>query len=212
LVALVYQGVFFHIYGNRSLSYFARMRKSHEKLHFLATHDTLTGVLNARAYYSACEHLIELGRRHGTPFSVLFVDLDHFKSVNDTHGHAAGDIVLKSVANTLRTAIRTSDALGRIGGEEFSIFLPNTDLPGALQLGETIRQAVEQLMPVIESGPLRITASIGVAQCRDRNQTMHDIQHKADEAMYIAKKKGRNRVSSLDTEKSVVKQEEALVA
>ncbi|MBK1681464.1 GGDEF domain-containing protein [Rhodocyclus tenuis] len=204
IVALVYQGVFFHIYGNRSLSYFARMRASHEKLHHMATHDTLTGVMNARAYYSACEQMILLGRRHGTPFSVLFVDLDHFKSVNDMHGHAAGDAVLKAVAGALRTSIRTSDALGRVGGEEFSIFLPDTDLLGALQLAETIRRGIEQLMPVIESGPLRISASIGVAECSDRGQSMQEIQRQADAAMYAAKQQGRNRVSTLSPQKSVV--------
>lgn len=199
IVAMAYQGIFFHVYGNRSISYFARMRESHEKLHHMATHDTLTGALNARAYYTACEHLIHLAKRHGTPFSVLFVDLDHFKSVNDTYGHAAGDIVLKSVAQTLGSSIRNSDALGRIGGEEFSIFLPNTDLAGAIQLGESIRHSIEHLMPVIESGPLKITASIGVAECRSGSHSMQDIQHQADEAMYQAKKSGRNRVSSLNS-------------
>lgn len=197
VVALLYQGVFFHIYRNRSISYFSRMRESQRKLQHLATHDTLTGVMNARAYYATADQLIQLARRHGTPAAVLFVDLDHFKSINDTHGHAAGDTVLKAVASTLAESIRASDALGRIGGEEFSIFLPNTNLDGALQLAEGLRQKIEALLPVVDSGPLRVTASIGVAQSRPDETRMLGIQQRADAAMYIAKSRGRNRVSSL---------------
>lgn len=197
IVAMAYQGAFFHIYGNRSISYFVRMRKSHEKLHHLATHDPLTGSLNARAYYASCEHMIHFARRHASPFSILFIDLDHFKHVNDNYGHAAGDIVLKAVAGTLAQSIRGSDALGRVGGEEFSIFLPNTSLAGAQLVAETIREKIENLCPVIASGPLKITASIGIAECSKGDQSMEEIQQQADEAMYEAKKKGRNRVSSL---------------
>lgn len=198
LVAIAYQGVFFHLYGNRSISYFVRMRKSHEKLHHLATHDALTGALNARAYYSTCERITSLLKRQRQSFSIMFVDLDHFKSVNDKHGHAAGDVVLKSVANLLADSIRQSDVLGRIGGEEFSILLPGTSLKQALDIGETLRRKIEALMPEIETGALKVTASIGVAQSREAMVSMMEIQQRADQAMYEAKAQGRNRVSALE--------------
>jgi diguanylate cyclase (GGDEF)-like protein len=194
-VSLVYMAVFFHYYGDRSISYFVRMRESNEKLRYMATHDNLTGVLNARAYYASSEHLIRMAQRQQLPYAVLFVDLDHFKSINDTYGHAAGDIVLKSVASTLGRSIRESDLLGRIGGEEFSIFLPETSLDGAAQLAEHIRAAIENLRPRIGERCLRITASIGVAQNQQNDQSMLAIQQQADQAMYIAKSQGRNRVS-----------------
>lgn len=198
VLALLYMGVFFHAYVDRSLSFFKRMRDYNRQLHALASHDPLTGVLNARAYYAACDNHIRVCQRQGTPFAVLFVDLDHFKSVNDTHGHAAGDEVLRTVAQTLTQIIRSSDVLGRIGGEEFSAFLPNTDAKGALALGESLRQAVQACQPRLDNGQrLNITASIGVAANPDGQATMQAIQHEADEAMYLAKRAGRNRVAVL---------------
>jgi len=122
--------VFFHAYVDRSLSFFKRMRDYNVRLQQLASHDPLTGVMNARAHYAACNQHIALSQRQGEHFAVLFVDLDHFKSVNDTHGHAAGDEVLRTVATTLRQKLRSTDLLGRIGGEEFCAFLPATALDG----------------------------------------------------------------------------------
>jgi len=123
--------------------------------------------------------------------------LDPFKRINDTHGHAAGDEVLRVVAKTLGERLRGSDLLGRIGGEEFSVFLPDTPLQGAVQLAENLRLAVEQCCPDIGSTTLAITASIGVATRSHSAQSMDAIQQYADQAMYEAKKAGRNRVSTL---------------
>lgn len=198
LAAMSYLGAFFHVYGNRSISYFVRMRESNQQLQHMATHDPLTGLLNARAYYAACDQMIHLAARNHTPYAVLFVDLDHFKAINDTYGHEAGDIVLRSVAATLLETMRQSDAVGRIGGEEFSVFLPNTELAGALSLAETVRTEIENLMPCVGSQRLRITASIGVARNQHNAQSMADIQRLADQAMYNAKQQGRNRVSSVE--------------
>jgi diguanylate cyclase (GGDEF)-like protein len=197
-LSMVYLGVFFHAFGARSFSYFIRMRECNRQLEQLASHDTLTGVLNARAYYAACDQNLELARRTGQPYAVLFVDLDHFKSVNDTYGHAAGDAVLKAVASYLGQGIRKSDALGRIGGEEFSIFMPNTQRSGALGLAESLRAGVEGLQTSIGDQNLKITASIGVACSATASDQMSTIQKKADQAMYVAKSLGRNRVSLFD--------------
>lgn len=198
VLSLVYLGVFFHVFGARSISYFNRMRESNQQLEDIASHDALTGVLNGRAYYAQCEVLIALARRSRQPYAVLFVDLDHFKAVNDQHGHAAGDAVLRAVAACLTASIRRTDRLGRIGGEEFSVFLPNTGRAGAMQLAETMRRAIEDSQPDIGSQRLRVTASVGVAVCDELALDMLDIQHQADQAMYLAKSRGRNRVSALD--------------
>ncbi|MEY4592859.1 MAG: hypothetical protein RIR18_1754 [Pseudomonadota bacterium] len=197
--SVIYLGLFFHVYADRSISYFIRMRDSNKQLYYLAMHDQLTGVLNARAYYEICDRFILLAKRTSAPYSVLFIDLDHFKSVNDTHGHAAGDLVLKTAVQCVSSCIRTSDSLGRVGGEEFSVFLPNTDLDSAIQVAETIRQSIEALaINVSPETTLKISASIGVAKNQHSDQTMQEIQQQADLAMYKAKKGGRNRVSCFE--------------
>lgn len=198
LLSLVYLGLFFHVYADRLLSYFARMRESNDKLGELATRDALTGIYNARAYQDMCNRQLASARRRQSACAVLFVDLDHFKAINDQHGHLAGDKVLTDVAHCLTRQLRSTDVLGRVGGEEFSIFLPDTTLEGARQVADTIRLAVEALMPDTGNGKrLRVTASIGVTVRQADDETMESIQQRADQAMYAAKQQGRNRVSVL---------------
>lgn len=201
LLALAYLGISFHAYGDRSMSYFKRMRNYNAQLQDLASHDPLTGVMNARAYYRVCDQAIHASQRRQTFFAVLFIDLDHFKSINDQYGHAVGDEVLREVAQTLQSHIRRSDALGRIGGEEFSVFLPDTDLMGAQELAENLRQAVANLRIRTAGQSLQITASIGVAGGNfgaAHAPSMKQIQQQADQAMYEAKRAGRNRVSTFE--------------
>ena len=196
VLAMVYLGVSFHAYVDRSMSYFKRMRDYNNQLQDLASHDPLTRVFNAGAYYRACDQQIHASQRSNQPFAVLFIDLDHFKSINDTYGHAVGDDVLRTVAQTLQTTARRSDIVGRIGGEEFSVFLTNTQLLGAQQLAETLRVAIESIHIEVNGVRLKITASIGVAAKRFDQETMQAIQQHADQAMYEAKRGGRNRVST----------------
>ncbi|WP_319240454.1 GGDEF domain-containing protein [uncultured Propionivibrio sp.] len=194
---VIFLGFFFHFYADRSISYFVRMRDSNKQLYYMAMHDQLTEVFNARAYYQVCDCFIAQSQRSSAAYAVLFIDLDHFKSINDTHGHAVGDVVLRKAAECIRKSLRASDIVGRVGGEEFSVFLPNANADGAFQAAENIRKAIEALS--IEIAPersLKITASIGVAVHQQPDQTMQEIQSKADLAMYSAKKSGRNRVSS----------------
>jgi diguanylate cyclase (GGDEF)-like protein len=195
--ALFYLGVFFHTYVERAFSYFVRMRDYNARLQEMASHDALTQVLNARAYYENCDRLIAQCLRSELPFSVLFIDLDHFKSINDTYGHAAGDEVLRVVAHGLSGHLRHTDLLGRIGGEEFSIFLPDTPLDKALKLAEDLRVAIERSSPQVAEIRLKVTASVGVASNTHELRTIQAIQQNADAAMYQAKKAGRNRVSTL---------------
>jgi diguanylate cyclase (GGDEF)-like protein len=196
VLAMLYLGVAFHAYVDRSMSYFKRMRDYNNQLQDMASHDPLTRVLNAGAYYRACDQQIHVSQRANQSFAVLFIDLDHFKSINDTYGHAVGDDVLRAVAQTLQSAVRRSDIVGRIGGEEFSVFLPNTHVQGAQQLAETLRLAIESIHIDVDGVRLKITASIGVAAKRYEQETMQVIQQHADQAMYEAKRGGRNRVST----------------
>ncbi len=195
LIGLAYFGVLFYAYSDRSISHFHRMREYNETLQHLAMRDWLTGVYNARAYYAECDRLIRLAARQGIPFAVLFVDLDHFKEINDKYGHAAGDTVLKAVAECLEAGMRDSDLLGRVGGEEFSVFLFGAQLQSAFEMAERLRALIEALMPEVGSGQrLKISASIGIAESGEGRQSMESLEHIADQAMYLAKQAGRNRV------------------
>lgn len=173
------------------------LQEANRRLEFLATQDPLTGILNARTYYEVCDRIIKLSSRGNKQYSVLFVDLDHFKSINDSYGHEAGDFVLLSAAECIRKTVRASDIIGRVGGEEFSVFLPETDNPGAMKTAETIRSTLENRTVFYRDAEIRVTASIGVASRMTHHLSIADIQRDSDHAMYHAKKEGRNRVSCL---------------
>ncbi|MEO5336200.1 MAG: GGDEF domain-containing protein [Magnetospirillum sp. WYHS-4] len=197
LMGMVYLSVFFHAFAARSISFHHAMVEANRKLAEMAARDPLTGLFNARAYYRLCEGALRQSQRSGRPFAMLFVDLDHFKSINDKYGHEAGDTVLRSVAERLQASLRQSDIVGRIGGEEFSVLLPDSDMDGARDLAEKLRLDIEALMPDIGSERLRITASIGVAASRPTLISIAEVQSQADEAMYVAKRQGRNRVTCI---------------
>lgn len=196
VVSILYISAFFHAFSSKSISFHHAMVAANQKLADMAAQDPLTGLLNARAYYALCDQALRQARRAGQPLTMLFIDLDHFKRINDTHGHEAGDTVLKCVAACLTAGARRSDIIGRIGGEEFSMLLPDTDAVGGRDLAEKLRQDVEALLPDIGTMRLTVTASIGVAVACDHHQTIAEIQRDADEGMYHAKRAGRNRVST----------------
>ena len=127
--------------------------------------------------------------------SVLFVDIDHFKSINDTHGHAAGDTVLKQVSDVLRRELQATDLLGRYGGEEFVIVLPGRNGDDARQLGERIRAAIELVRLDVEGKAIRLTVSVGVATRLPMETEPAAAVARADQALYAAKRGGRNRVN-----------------
>jgi diguanylate cyclase (GGDEF)-like protein len=181
----------FHVYRARSMSFYHRLQESKERLRAMASTDVLTGLLNARAYYERCDQFLLATRRKRSPFAVLFIDLDHFKAINDQHGHATGDVVLQCVGRLIAQSVRQSDLAGRIGGEEFAVLLPDTDAQGLLPR----RCAAPSRQPEAQGLRLSISASIGVALGGMAEQNMQDIQHQADLAMYEAKAAGRNRVT-----------------
>ena len=163
-----------------------------------ALRDPLTGALNRAALEEALQREVEVARRQGTPLGVLFVDIGHFKHVNDTYGHRFGDDVLRAVAHAVSDTIRRSDALYRYGGEEFVVLASHTQPIGAQQLGERIRGNVAAI-GMVGGHDLKITVSVGVAGLR-HGETGDAVLKRADAALYRAKEAGRNRVESGDFE------------
>ncbi len=161
-----------------------------------ANTDALTGCANRRHFLNRAKQEIARSLRYGGTLSVLMLDLDHFKSVNDVHGHHAGDLTLQRFVSVCQETIREEDFIGRLGGEEFAILLPQTDREMAIEAAERIRLAVEKAEVRIDAGTLHFTASIGVAT-RDNAETgIETMLERADEALYLAKNRGRNRVES----------------
>jgi len=170
-------------------------RRLQRELIWLANTDELTCALNRRRFFAQGEaERVRVGR-YKHPCGLLMLDLDHFKSVNDQHGHATGDAVLKAFADTISALLRNADQFGRIGGEEFAILLPQTDRQGTLNLAERLRQAVAEIQLPNEDGKtIQITTSIGATQLIATDKRLDDALQRADSALYAAKAAGRNRV------------------
>ncbi|MFO7181246.1 MAG: diguanylate cyclase, partial [Pseudomonadota bacterium] len=167
-----------------------------EALRFEAMHDSLTGLLNRRAVLEQLEREMNRSIRHQSPLAVLVADLDHFKLVNDTYGHAAGDEVLREAARRMKECVRAYDALGRLGGEEFLCVLPDCTTATGLIVAQRIGAALEQAPVVTPSGPVPITTSIGVASTEQGGVGAADLLVRAaDAALYRAKAAGRARAA-----------------
>lgn len=163
-------------------------------LESLATTDGLTRLFNRRTFLHRAENEFERSRRYQRPLSVLMLDVDHFKTVNDTRGHETGDRVLRILADTCRKALRQQDVTGRYGGEEFVAYLPETGTEVAREVAERLRRSVEALAVNSNQGPVKITLSIGVATLTPAMPDISALINAADQALYEAKQKGRNRV------------------
>lgn len=162
------------------------------ELRNLSMQDSLTGALSRRAFRAEGERLTSLATRHGHKLTCAVLDIDHFKSINDHHGHAVGDAVLTAVIGACRKALRGSDVIGRIGGEEFGILLPHTDLAHGMAALEKVRAAVAAQRIETPSGTIEVTCSLGAAELSAGRQ-FDDTLHCADMAMYGAKNAGRNQ-------------------
>ena len=165
-----------------------------ERAEALARRDELTGLNNRRAFYSDGEQLLNQTKRYAHPFSLIMLDVDLFKRINDTYGHAAGDDVLVALANTLKAQVREVDIIGRLGGEEFAMILPETMLTDALAMAERLRVEIENIKVRSAKGDISITASFGLSIYNQKQKSLEDIINKADDALYQAKRNGRNRV------------------
>ena len=178
----------------RSLRYALKLGDTLEQLHRLATHDELTGLVNRRELDRALEQEIERALRFGQPLGILMGDIDHFKAVNDAHGHAAGDAVLREVARRLRAELRSVDIAGRFGGEEFVVLVLQATSENAAGTAERIRTAVMATPIAIGTGELSVSLSLGVAALPPDGCTAAALLAAADRALYSAKRGGRNRV------------------
>ncbi|MCK6413837.1 MAG: diguanylate cyclase [Azonexus sp.] len=157
--------------------------------------DFLTGLPNRRHFMQIAEHELNRSIRYGGQLAILMLDVDHFKAINDRHGHKFGDTVLVRLAEVFRGILRTSDVAGRMGGEEFAILLPETPLEGAAEVAERLRQAVADTeVPLPGALPFRFTASLGIAMLDARDHTLDQLLNLADKGLYQAKASGRNRV------------------
>lgn len=159
-----------------------------------ALRDPLTGTGNRIAMDQVLQREVELARRNMQPLSLLMLDLDHFKAINDTHGHALGDEVLKAVAQTLKNQLRNIDMVFRYGGEEFLVVLSNTSCEAAAQIGERLRHAVLELQCLDAGRPIEVSISLGCA-CLQPGESSDSLLRRADSALYIAKREGRNRLA-----------------
>lgn len=180
-----------------SLESFSSTQLQVAELEELASRDPLTGVSNRRHFDRLAALELDHARRMGRAFSLLVLDIDHFKRINDSHGHAAGDLALKAFANVCRDTLREPDILGRVGGEEFAVALPNTGIDGALVIAERLRAAVEALSVTLPDGTkVGFTVSIGlVSSGPGPAANAGELMQRADEALYVSKRGGRNRVS-----------------
>ena len=166
----------------------AELREARDALRQLAETDALTGVSNRRHFLEQAQAALDEAREEGRKVSLIMLDLDHFKEINDTYGHQAGDVVLRDVARRLRAQLGPNDAIGRLGGEEFGILLPGATGAEALAMAQKLRRAVADARP----GGHRVTASLGVADCEE--SLLDSLLAKADEYLYAAKEAGRDRI------------------
>jgi diguanylate cyclase (GGDEF)-like protein len=191
LIAGVLIGLFHWLVGRLG----RQLERDEQELKRLAVRDGLTGLHNHREFYVLLTNELTRGQRFNRPVSLLMLDADHFKRVNDTHGHQAGDAVLKGLSELLCREARTIDSVCRYGGEEITVILPETDLDAAADMAERLRAAVEALPFDVSAGaPLHITASFGVASWPLHADNAQALVAAADAAMYAAKKSGRNRI------------------
>lgn len=172
-----------------------RLARQGRQLALLASTDSLTGALNRRAFLDAARREFSRVKRYGGELSCVAIDLDHFKSINDTFGHAAGDLALTAVAGLVRSRLRSPDLFCRFGGEEFTLLLPGTDLDGAVHLAEALRAGLARLELELEGVCFTLTGSFGVAAVLAADAALEELLARADQALYQAKEQGRDRVT-----------------
>lgn len=172
----------------------AQLQTLNEELKDLAKKDSLTGILNHGSFFEAAQHLLALCGRQKTSVCFILMDLDNFKRINDSYGHFFGDKVLTHFAHTIHSFLRESDLFGRLGGEEFAVFLPNTKIEDAFKLAEKLRSAIYSSTLTVESDTIRYTVSIGISACDNQAYSVEELFKQADAKLYTAKEKGRDHV------------------
>lgn len=174
------------------------LASANARLHELATTDSLTGVANRRHFIERLEDECARARRYHGGLALAVIDADDFKATNDKYGHTAGDEVLKALSSACKGVLRAADFIGRLGGEEFALCLPETDLAGGYAVCERLRREIEALKIPFHGGHISVTVSIGVAQYQRDPESAGHFFERADAAMYKAKEAGRNRVAAVN--------------
>ena len=185
--------------GLMTRQFFAMKKKmddDYEEIKLLSLTDPLTKIKNRRAFFEIAEELLKLSNRNKEVVSLMILDIDFFKKVNDTYGHLIGDEILKFLVKNIQIKLRDSDVLCRFGGEEFIVFLPNTGVDGAKKVAHNIRSHIESIKYIDEEHSIGITISIGVTESKSGDVRLRTIVQRADEALYMAKENGRNRVET----------------
>jgi diguanylate cyclase (GGDEF)-like protein len=167
-----------------------RLRHTQIQLGRLATHDGLTNLMNGRTFAARLSQELERNRRYPRPLALLYLDLDNFKVINDSHGHQTGDAVLRLVADAMRSSVRQADIVGRLGGDEFAVLMPETDAP----LADAAAHRLATGLRTVFKGTPTVTASIGVVSCTTPEANTDELLRRADQAMYEAKRTGKDRV------------------
>jgi two-component system cell cycle response regulator len=179
---------------NRLAARISELQEARDQLTLQANTDALTGLSSRRAWLGLATTEVARARRYGLPVAVLMIDLDFFKRVNDTHGHSAGDDVLREFGEVLRRVARTSDVAGRLGGEEFAILLPQTSAKEAVHVATRLAEFWRQASVPTLAGGVKLTCSIGVSEAEATDSRIEDVLNRADLALYQAKRNGRDRV------------------
>jgi diguanylate cyclase (GGDEF)-like protein len=183
------------LYHNRKLTRVnKKLEELQNKLQEQAHRDPMTNLYNRRYFHEVSSSIFQIVQRDDHHISLIMIDIDNFKRINDTYGHAVGDEVIKKLASLLERNVRKSDIVSRFGGEEFVILLPSTDLKGAQKIASKIREAVEEILIVADESVIRFTISLGLADIRSSDQNIEAILNRADKALYKAKESGKNRV------------------
>ncbi len=170
------------------------LAEANRRLYELATTDSLTGVANRRSFFDWLEQELARTRRYGTRFSFALLDADNFKHINDTYGHNVGDDVLRAMADVFRAHSRETDRVGRVGGEEFAVGLPEAGIEEAYEICERLREAIAENTVQVGDTVLKVSVSVGLAILDHESDCLRSLMHRADQAMYAAKKGGRNQV------------------
>jgi len=180
-----------------------RLHRDEQEMRSLASYDSLTGLLSRHAFFDNANNYVSLSKREKKPFSVLIIDLDHFKQINDRYGHPAGDAVLKLFADVVNSVARRSDIVGRLGGEEFAVVLPSTGSGEALEFAGRLHQAIDKAVLKFNGSAIRYTASIGLTEFdTDSEDSIDDLLARADLALYQAKQAGRNQTATFNPQLS----------
>lgn len=177
-----------------------RTAQLHAQVQSSVITDAITGLYNRRGFFELSRREVEHARRYRRPLTAIMLDLDHFKQVNDTYGYAGGDQVLAGVAARCRQVLRKVDLLGRYGGDEFVILLPETDIANARRVAERLRQSIQQTPLDTDWGPISITTSLGIARLDEKNPYLHVLLDSADQALHAAKAAGHNCIVIWDVE------------